>query len=103
MEANSSDVKSRGLCYRVEQLSRIFCDNKGAVLAACGMNMVIKKRSTALAFHGTREAIASRAIELQHIAGDKNWSDFLAKAVDNIKFMACTKALMVPCSRPMNS
>ena len=87
----------------MKQPSCIFCDNKGVVLAVCSMNLVIKKRSIALAFHGTREAIASGAIELQHITSDKNWFDFLTKAVDNVKFIACTKALMVPCSRPMNS
>ena len=61
------------------------------------MNMLLKKRSMALSFHRTREAIASGAIELQHISGEQNWADFLTKPLDNIKFMACTKALMVPC------
>jgi len=89
--------------YKVDNASRVFCDNKGVVLAACGMNMVIKKHSTALAFHKTREAIASGAIELQHVEGKFNWADFLTKAVDNIKFMACTRALMVPCHKAMNS
>ena len=73
----------------------LFCDDKVLVLAVCCINMVIKKRSTALAFHGTREAIASGAIELQHIAGNKNWFDFLTKVVDNVKLMAYTETLMV--------
>ena len=98
-------VRDQVRCFgcTVEEASRIFCDNKGVVLAGCGMNMLIKKRSAALAFHKTRESIAAGAIELQHIGGDKNWSDFLTKAVDNVKFMSCTKALMVPCAKAMNS
>ena len=73
------------------------------VLAGYGMSMLIKKRSAALAFHKTRESIAAGVIELKHIGRDKNWSDFLTKAVDNVKFMSSTKALMVPCSKAMNS
>ena len=92
----------RCLSYRVTKPSCIFCNNKGVVLAACGMNMLIKKRSTALAFHRTRETIACGAIEIQHIDGASNWSDFLTKAVDNVKFMACTRALMFPCDKAKN-
>lgn len=62
----------RSMGYIVNRPSRIFYDNKGVVLAACGAYMLIKKRSTALAFHRTKEAIASGAVELQHISGDKN-------------------------------
>ena len=57
--------------------------------------MTIKKYSIALDFHRTCEAIAVAAIELQHISEDLNWADFLTKAVDNTKFIACTKGLMV--------
>ena len=72
------------------------------VVAACGMNMMIKKRSTVLAFHQTREAITADAVELQHISSDYNWSDFLTKLVNNSKFMACTKGLIVPCMKGKN-
>ena len=64
-------------------------------MAMCGMNIVIKKRSTVLVFHRTREVNASGEIELQHITNNKNWSNFLTKAADNVKFMAYTKALDV--------
>ena len=50
--------------YKVTKSSRIFSDNKSVMIAACGTNIMIKKRSTALAFHQTREAIATGAIEL---------------------------------------
>jgi len=92
----------RSMDYKVTKPSRVFCDNRSIVVAACGTNMMIKKRSTALAFHMTREAIAAGAVELQHIAGEYNWSDFLTKAVDNCKFMSCTKGLMVPCVKAKN-
>ena len=92
----------RCIGYKANGPSRVFCDNKGIVLAACGVNILIKKRSTALAFHRTREAIASSVVKLQHISGDKNWSDFLTKAVNNQKFMDCARALMVSCSKVTN-
>ena len=38
--------------YTVNEASRFF-DNKGVVLSGCGMNVLIKKRSAALAFHKT--------------------------------------------------
>ena len=57
----------------------------------------------ALVFHKTREAITSVAIKQQHATGEVNWADFLTKAVDNIKFIACTWTLMVPCHKAMNS
>ena len=73
------------------------------MLAGCGMNMLIKKRSAALEFHNNRELITAGTIELQNIGGDKNWSNFLKKAADNVKLMSCMKALMVPCAKTMNS
>ena len=87
----------RTLGYEVEGPSRTFCNSKGVVTAACGVNMIIKKHSTALAFHRTCEAIATGTVELQHISGDSNWSDFLTKAAENFKFIYCAKGLMVPC------
>ena len=65
-------------------------------LVACGISMIILKRSTTLSFHNTSKYIASCAIEFQNIYGKKNWSDFLTKAVDNSKFMNCTKSLIFP-------
>ena len=88
---------------KVNGLSHILCNNEGVILAACGMNVLLKKWSATLAFHCTHKAIASGAIELQHIAGEHNWSDFLTKTVDNTKFMACTKAQLDPYSKSMNS
>ena len=77
------------LGYKVVKLSSIFCDNKSMVVTICGTNMMIQKKSIALAFHITREVIATGAVELQHITSDENWADFLIKAVDNCKFILC--------------
>ena len=54
----------RFLGYKVDKPSRIFCDNKGVVVTACSINMMIKKRSIALAFHCVKEAIASGTVEI---------------------------------------
>ena len=59
------------------------------------INIRIKKRSTVLAFHCEREAITLGAVEIQQISGDFNWVDLLTKVVNNCKFIACTKVLMV--------
>ena len=48
--------------YKIDHVSRIFCDNKGVILAACVTNMRIRKRSSDLELHKTREYIASGAI-----------------------------------------
>ena len=37
----------------VNEAYRVFCGNKVVVLAGCGMNMFLKKRRAALAFHKT--------------------------------------------------
>ena len=92
----------KSLGYKVVKPSHIFCDNKSVIVATCRTNMIIKKRSTALAFHITREAIAAGAVELQHVVVYYNWADFLTKAVNNCKFMPCTKGLMVPCVKAKN-
>ena len=54
----------RLLGYRVDKLSQIFCDNKGAVTATHRINIMIKKYSTILAFHQTREAVTLEAMEI---------------------------------------
>ena len=82
--------------------SRILYDNKSVVISACRKNIIIKKRSTELAFHMMREAIAAGAVKLQHVAGNDNWADFLTKVVNNCKFMSCTKGLMVPSLKAKN-
>ena len=62
----------RLLDYKVEGPLYIFCNNKGVVTAACGVNMTIKKHCTALAFHWTHETITGNAVELQYISGNLN-------------------------------
>ena len=41
----------RSLDYKVTNPSWIFYDNKSVVVAACSTNIIVKKRSTAMAFH----------------------------------------------------
>ena len=88
--------------YKVDEMSRILCNNKRVILLVSSINIFIKKRSTALAFHMTIGAIIAGIAEIQHILDDRNWSDFLMKVVDNVKFMACTKTLIVLYSLSIN-
>ena len=52
------------LGYKLNKLLRILFDNKEVVLLTWGINIVIKKRSIALAFHGTRKEIVAGTIKL---------------------------------------
>lgn len=50
--------------YKIEGSSCIFYNNKSVITVIYCLNIVIKKRITALAFHRIREAIAASAMEL---------------------------------------
>ena len=54
----------RSLGYKVVKLSCIFYHNKSVVVVAYKTNIMIKKRSMALSFYMTMEAIVAGAVEL---------------------------------------
>ena len=59
--------------------TRLFGDNGSVVTSASVPHSPLKKRHHALAYHFTREAIASNALDFQHIPGDINPADILSK------------------------
>ena len=59
--------------------TRMFGDNGSVVTSSTIPESPLKKRHHALAYHYTREAIASGAIEFHHLPGDINPADILSK------------------------
>ena len=57
----------------------VFADNGSVVTSATVPHSPLKKRHHALSYHFTREAIASDAMDFQHIPGDINPADILSK------------------------
>jgi hypothetical protein len=63
----------------IEGRTRIFGDNQSMVITSTIPFSAIKKRHNALAIHRVRECMASNAMSLYHIPGDKNPADILSK------------------------
>ena len=63
----------------VRDTSYLFGDNESVVTSSTLPHSQLKKRHTALSFHYTREAIASKMVEFHHIPGIINPSDVLSK------------------------
>ena len=57
----------------------MFGDNGSVVTSASLPHSPLKKRHHALSYHYTREAIASNAVDFQHIPGEVNPADILSK------------------------
>ena len=69
----------RYLGVPVHGATRLFGDNGSVVTSATVPHSPLKKRHHALSYHFTREAIASDAMDFQHIPGDINPADILSK------------------------
>ena len=61
-------------------------DNKSVVLNTTVPSSVLKKKHCAIAYHRTREAIASRAVRFCHVESSKNMADILTKPLPNTLF-----------------
>jgi hypothetical protein len=59
--------------------TRMFGDNGSVVTSGSQPHTPLKKRHHALSYHFTREAIASNALDFQHIPGEVNPADILSK------------------------
>jgi hypothetical protein len=57
----------------------MFGDNGSVITNATVPHSPLKKRHHALAYHYTREIIASGAVDFQHMPGDVNPADILTK------------------------
>ena len=69
----------RYLGVPIEGATRLFGDNGSVITSGTLPESPLKKRHHALAYHYTREAIASGAVDFQHIPGSLNIADVLSK------------------------
>ena len=59
--------------------TRMFGDNGSVIASSTVPHSPLKKRHQALSYHFTREAIASDALDYQHIPGEVNGADIVSK------------------------
>ena len=69
----------RYLGVEVHGASKLFGDNGSVVTSSSVPESPLRKRHQALAYHYTREAIASGAVDFHHLPGTLNPSDILSK------------------------
>lgn len=63
----------------------VFCDNESVVHNLTKPESTLKKKHNSIAFHKTREAVASNTIEVHKIASKDNPSDLLTKVLSGIQ------------------
>jgi hypothetical protein len=63
----------------ISESSYLFGDNESVVKSGSIPHSTLSKRHHALAYHYTREAVASKMVDFHHIPGDINPSDILSK------------------------
>ena len=66
---------------------RILCDNKGVVDNSTIPGSALKKKHTSIAYHKTREVIASGLAVIYHMDGTENPADVLTKPLDKMSFL----------------
>ena len=69
----------RYLGVPIRDTSYLFGDNESVVTSSTVPHSQLKKRHNALAFHYSREAIASKMITFEHLPGQMNPADILSK------------------------
>ena len=69
----------RYLGVEVHGPTRLFGDNGSVVTSSSVPDSPLRKRHQALAYHYTREAIASGAVDFRHLPGPLNPADILSK------------------------
>jgi hypothetical protein len=72
-------ITLRYLGVEVYGATRLFGDNESVVTSLSIPDSPLQKRHQALAYHYTREAIASKAVDFCHLPGDLNPADILSK------------------------
>jgi hypothetical protein len=63
----------------------VFCDNESVVHNLNNPESTLKKKHNSIAFHKTRESVASKAIEVDRVKSELNTSDLLTKTLTGTK------------------
>lgn len=74
---------------------RIFCDYAAVFTLACNVNGLLKRLSTALAYHLTRETLEAGVVKLQYVLSGLNVSNIFTKSLANNPFNNLSKKLVV--------
>ena len=77
--------KLRMLGIRVDGPTNVFCDNESVFKNATKPESTLKKKHNAIAYHRTREAIASNIIRIAWEDGRFNIADVLTKLMPGPK------------------
>ena len=77
--------KLRMFGVEIKGSTRIFCDNESVVHNLTKPESTLKKKHNSIAFHKTRESVASGVIEVHKIASKDNPSDLLTKVLSGIQ------------------
>jgi len=72
-------ITLRHLGVRVHGSTHLFGDNGSVVTSSSVPESPLRKQHQSLAYHYTREAIASGAVDFRHLPGDLNPADILSK------------------------
>lgn len=78
----------------IGETSYLFGDNESVVKSSTIPHSLLNKRHHALAYHFTREAIASGMVQFHHIPGDCNAADILSKHWGHSQIYPTLKPIM---------
>jgi hypothetical protein len=90
------------LGVEVHGATRLFGDNGSVVTSLLVPDSPLQKRHQALAYHYTREAIASKAVEFCHLPGDLNPADILSKRWGYAQVWPMLRTVMFWTGNPSN-
>ena len=81
-----------GLRYKIRMMgipiqgsTLVYCDNESVVHNLSNPESTLKKKHVSIAFHKTRESVASKAVEVHRVKSDLNTSDILTKTLSGSK------------------
>ena len=76
--------KLRYMGVRVEQPTKVFCDNMSVVLNSSKPESTLKRKHNQICFHRVREAVASKIIRVGYVDSKCNLADILTKNLPSI-------------------
>ena len=76
--------KLRYMGVRVDQPTKVFCDNMSVVLNSSKPESTLKRKHNQICFHRVREAVASKIIRVGYVDSKCNLADILTKNLPSI-------------------
>jgi hypothetical protein len=86
--------KLRMMGIPIDGSANLFCDNQ-YVFKNCSIpETTLKKKHNTIAYHRTREALASKTIRVAWESGETNFSDILTKLLPDPRLRELSKQLL---------